>query len=50
MPSHNNIADGPSRLDYSLVRAMGAAEAQMLGATRSPLDWQALARQLREEG
>ena len=33
-----------------MVRAMGAAEAQMLGATGSPLAWQVLARQLKEEG
>ena len=42
VPSASNIADGPSRLDCSPVRAMGAAEAQMLGATGSPIDWQML--------
>ena len=50
VPSASNIADGLSRLDYSMVLAMGAAEAQMLGATGSLFDWQVLARQLMEEG
>ena len=49
MPSESNIADGRSRLDFSLVRAMGAAEAPLKVATRSLLDWQVLAKALREE-
>ena len=44
VPSASNIADGPSRLVFCQVRAMGATSLQVQGATGSPLVWEEVAQ------